>query len=140
MSGYKQAPQFQDEINFYFLSSRLQRCFFGDHRVFLVSSEPLGPVFDPEAQTRRELVAERLNVDDWASVVSYCSPVFHRTFDSTTDKKHFFILLRKDVTNIKIKNQHQVWQVPVFVRFSTTVHNLTDLERSDSESCYFVIF
>ena len=66
MSGYKQAPQFQDEINFYFLSSRLQRCFFGDHRVFLVSSEPLG----------LELVAERLNVDDWASVVSYCSPVF----------------------------------------------------------------
>jgi hypothetical protein len=31
---------------------------------FLVSSEPLGLVFDPEAQTRRELVAERLNVED----------------------------------------------------------------------------
>jgi hypothetical protein len=30
----------------------------------LVSSEPLGLVFDPEAQTRRELVAERLNVED----------------------------------------------------------------------------
>jgi hypothetical protein len=27
-------------------------------------SEPLGLVFDPEAQTRRELVAERLNVED----------------------------------------------------------------------------
>jgi hypothetical protein len=30
----------------------------------LVSSAPLGLVFDPEAQTRRELVAERLNVAD----------------------------------------------------------------------------
>ena len=30
----------------------------------LVSSEPLGLVFDPEAQTRRELVAERLNGEE----------------------------------------------------------------------------
>jgi hypothetical protein len=37
---------------------------FGGRRVSLVSSEPLGLVFDPEAQTRRELVAKRLNVED----------------------------------------------------------------------------
>ena len=36
---------------------------FGDHRALLVSSEPLGLVFDPEAQTRRELVAERLGAE-----------------------------------------------------------------------------
>ena len=36
---------------------------FGGHRASLVSSEPLGLVFDPEAQTLRELVAERLNVE-----------------------------------------------------------------------------
>jgi hypothetical protein len=35
-----------------------------EHKVLLVSSEPLGLVFDPEAQTRRELVTERLNVED----------------------------------------------------------------------------
>ncbi len=34
------------------------------HREMLVSAEPLGLVFDSEAQTRRELVAERLNVED----------------------------------------------------------------------------
>jgi hypothetical protein len=39
---------------------------FGEHRGFLVSSESLGLVFDPEAQTRRELMAERLNVEDYA--------------------------------------------------------------------------
>ena len=48
----------------------------GVHREFLVSSEPLGLVFDPEAQTRRELVAERL-------IVEVSRVVFHGSFDST---------------------------------------------------------
>jgi hypothetical protein len=39
-------------------------CNFLNTQAVLVSSEPLGLVFNPEAQTRRELVAERLNVED----------------------------------------------------------------------------
>jgi len=42
----------------------LSKNYHRGHREFLVSSEPLGLVFDPEGQTRRELVAERLNVED----------------------------------------------------------------------------
>jgi hypothetical protein len=45
----------------------------GVHKEFLVSSEPLGLVFDPEAQTRRELVAERLNVED----CDFCGFISH---------------------------------------------------------------
>ena len=50
--------------------------FFWEHRESLVSSEPLGLVFDPEAQTRRELVAERLNVKDCGSLWLHIVPLF----------------------------------------------------------------
>ena len=57
----------------FFYGSQKYRYIITEHREFLLSSEPLGLVFDPEAQTRRELVAERLNVED----CDFCGFISH---------------------------------------------------------------